>query len=83
MADESSTRAKTALYGIKAIRDCCRKLELPSTEATVMAMIHESGLPAKKLGGIWISDAELIAEWRRKYVTGGAADGENRHPSGK
>lgn len=83
MADESSARTKTALYGIKAIRDCCRKLELPSTEATVMAMIHESGLPAKKLGGIWISDSELIAGWRRKYVAGGSEEGDRKRASRK
>lgn len=69
--EEARATAKTALYGIKAIRDCCRNLELPSSEASVMAMIIKFGLPAYKIGGIWIADQEAIAKWRHEYAVAG------------
>ncbi|MBN1662882.1 MAG: hypothetical protein JW943_04705 [Deltaproteobacteria bacterium] len=66
MAD--SQVEKTELYGIKQIMDCCNNLELPHSESSVMTMINFEGLPARKIGGIWISDSNKIAEWRLKYI---------------
>jgi hypothetical protein len=33
------------------------------SEATVLAWIRNEGFPAKKLGGVWISDTESISQW--------------------
>lgn len=60
----------TALSGMTAIRDFCRSIGLASSEASVIQMIKECGFPAKKLGGIWESDRDIIKEWRRKYISG-------------
>jgi hypothetical protein len=58
------------LSGMKAIQDQCRALNLPSSEATVLQMIRESGLPARKLGGIWMADQKAIIKWLEIYVSG-------------
>jgi len=34
----------------------------------VLRLIKNHGFPATRLGGIWESDTELIAEWKRKYI---------------
>lgn len=63
-------KAKTALSGMTAIRDFCRSINLASAEASVIYMIVSCGFPAKKIGGIWESDKEMIIEWRKKYISG-------------
>lgn len=30
--------------------------------------IRNCGMPAEKMGGIWVSDSDLIDEWRRKRL---------------
>lgn len=71
MTDEAiSKAASTALSGMNAIRDFCRSINLASSEATVIQMIREYSFPAKKLGGIWESDKELIVKWRKNYLNG-------------
>ena len=32
---------------------------------TILGWIRDLGFPAKKLGGVWISDGHEIAEWRK------------------
>jgi hypothetical protein len=59
----------TALSGMKAIQDFCRSIGLPSAESTVINFILSEDFPAKKLGGIWESDKDLIVEWRKKRLT--------------
>jgi len=60
----------TALSGMKAIREFCRSINLSSSEASVINMIKTCKFPARKLGGIWESDKELIVTWRKKYILG-------------
>ena len=60
----------TTLSGMKAIQDHCRAKNLPSSEATVLQMIRESGFPARKLGGIWVANTEIIETWVKKYTAG-------------
>lgn len=60
----------TALSGMKAICEFCRAITLPCSEASVMQMIHECSFPARKIGGIWESDKDLITTWRRKWISG-------------
>jgi len=60
----------TALSGMNAIRDFCRSIQLASTEATVIMLIKNYGLPAKKMGGVWQSDKGLILDWRKLYIAG-------------
>jgi hypothetical protein len=61
---------KNELGGFKEIQDCCGRLGLPTSAASVLDMINFQGLPAKKIGGVWISDSELIAKWRKDYIEG-------------
>ena len=61
---------KNELGGFKAIQECCGRLGLPTSSASVLDMINFQGLPAKKIGGVWISDSELIAKWRKDYIAG-------------
>lgn len=63
----------TALSGMKAIRDYCRSINLSSSEASIIQMIKDYGFPARKLCGIWESDREAIAAWRKQYVMNDAA----------
>ena len=59
---------KTQLCGIKAICSACRNLELPSSEPSVMSMIIHEYFPAKKIGGVWISDMDMITTWRQEQI---------------
>ena len=40
---------------------------------TVERWIREEGFPARKIDGVWESDSELITNWRRSQINGGAA----------
>ena len=55
----------TVLCGMKAICEHCRSISLPSSESTVISMVKTSGFPAKKVGGIWISNADAIIAWTK------------------
>ncbi|WP_428558569.1 MAG: helix-turn-helix domain-containing protein [Solidesulfovibrio sp. DCME] len=43
------------------------------SEPTVLKLIREGGLPAKKIRGEWTSDTEMIDEWRRRKIADAAA----------
>lgn len=70
----------TALSGMKAIQEFCRTIGLPSAESTVINFILSEEFPAKKLGGIWESDKDLIVEWRKKRLTTGNGNGNAAAP---
>jgi hypothetical protein len=57
--------AATVLCGMKAICEHCRSISLPSSESTIISMVRKDGFPAKKIGGIWISNADAIIEWTK------------------
>jgi hypothetical protein len=61
---------ETTLSGMKAIQEHCRAINLPSSEATVLQMIRDSGFPARKLGGIWVADPEVIGTWVKVFTSG-------------
>lgn len=65
---------KNALGGFKEIQECCGRMGLPSSAASVLDMIKYQGLPAKKIGGTWISDSDLIEKWRKEYIEGKPQD---------
>jgi hypothetical protein len=48
----------TGLTGMKEISSHVRM-----SEVTVLKLIRKQGLPAKKVGGQWISDATVIKKW--------------------
>jgi len=54
-----------ALTGMKEIEKY-----IGFSESTVLSLIHESGMPARKARGIWLSDTESIDKWRRDFVEG-------------
>ena len=60
----------TALGGMTAIREFCRGIGMQSSESTVISFIVCLKFPAKKLGGQWSSDTDLILEWHKKYLRG-------------
>ena len=56
----------TALNGMKEI---CAYVN--RTEATVIKYIHELNLPAAKPAGAgWISDTDMIDDWRKCIIAG-------------
>lgn len=59
----------SSLSGMKAIRDFNRSINLASSEASVIQMIRDEEFPAKKLGGIWESDKDLIIAWRKNRLS--------------
>lgn len=72
----------TTLSGMKAIQEHCRSINLPSSEATVIQMIHDSGFPARKLGGIWIASKVKIDEWFKEFTATGEP-AEDKKPEKK
>jgi len=58
----------SALSGMTAIRDFNRSINLASSEASVIQMIRDEEFPAKKLGGIWESDKDMIIAWRKSRL---------------
>ena len=59
------------LEGMKAICNYVKR-----SEATVLDWIRFMAFPAKKLGGIWVSDTELISDWKKKIITSDEAETE-------
>ena len=41
------------------------------SECTVLTLVRTEGFPAKKIGGIWESDTQLIDDWRRENIVNG------------
>lgn len=52
-----------ALQGMKEI---CRYMG--KSEPTILRYIRQLGFPANKVNGEWVSDAALVAEWRRGLI---------------
>ncbi len=71
----------TTLSGMNAIRDFCRSIQLASTEVTIIMLIKNYRLPAKKIGGVWQSDKELIMNWRKQYISGKIEENMSNKPS--
>lgn len=55
------------LSGMKAITTCVKSIGLPAKDDTVLGYIVNCGMPAKKLGGIWISKRSSIVNWALAY----------------
>jgi hypothetical protein len=53
------------LCGMKAICEHCRAISLPSSESTIISMVRQYGFPAKKVGGVWISNTDAIMDWTK------------------
>jgi len=52
------------LEGMKAICNHVKR-----SESTVLDWIRFMGFPAKKLGGVWVSETSLISDWKKKIIT--------------
>jgi hypothetical protein len=61
--------SSTALIGMSDICAYVRR-----SEKTVLDLIRCESLPARKIGGIWESDRQLIDEWRRARIVAGERD---------
>jgi len=57
-------KSETALVGMAAI---CQYMN--RGEKTVLNLIRDEDFPARKLGGIWESDKELVDKWRRRRIS--------------
>jgi hypothetical protein len=58
--------ADTSLTGWKEICDFMRK-----SQPTMRKLIRKEGFPACIVAGEWISDTQLIQEWRRERIAAG------------
>ena len=56
----------SSLSGMKAI---CQHMK--KSDVTILKLVREEGFPAKKIGGTWESDTELIDRWRRVKIAKG------------
>jgi len=61
----------TELVGMKQICEHMRR-----SETTVLALHRDMDLPMRKIGGVWESDTDLIAEWRRGLIKTVDSDGD-------
>lgn len=52
-----------ALQGMKEI---CRYMG--KSENTLLRLIKEKDFPAQKVGGEWVSDTQVVADWRRGLI---------------
>ena len=55
--------SETALSGMKEITSYVGR-----SESTVLEWVRKLGFPAKKIGGQWESDRNLIEEWRLNQI---------------
>jgi hypothetical protein len=56
------------LSGMTAIQDYCRSINMQSSSSVINDLIKYEFFPAKKLGGVWESDGDLIVIWRRQRL---------------
>lgn len=56
------------LSGMTAIQDFCRSINMQSSSSVINDLIKYEFFPAKKLGGVWESDGDLIVIWRRQRL---------------
>jgi hypothetical protein len=56
------TRSSFRINGLKGMKQICSHVNM--SETTVLKLIRSTGLPAKKIGGQWISDIMLLEQWR-------------------
>jgi len=47
------------------------------SESTILLWIRTKTFPAKKVTGEWMSDTELIDEWRKKLINGNLKNAQN------
>ena len=59
------TTETTSLSGMAEIAAYVRR-----SEKTVLEWVYTMDFPARKIGGIWESDKDLIAVWRRARICG-------------
>jgi len=59
------------MAGLSGMKDICNYVSM--SEATILNWIRTMDFPAKKLGGIWMSDTELIDRWRINIISGTVA----------
>lgn len=50
------------INGLKGMKEICSHVNM--SETTVLKLIRDTGFPAKKIGGQWISDIMLLEQWR-------------------
>lgn len=43
-------------------------------ESTMLYLIRDCAFPARKIGGTWVSDTEVIKSWRALYIAGAKVD---------
>jgi hypothetical protein len=65
--------SEVALSGMKVISEYVRR-----SPSTVLSWIRELGFPARKIGGIWESDKELIDQWRKDQIRAQTLTGRAR-----
>jgi hypothetical protein len=65
----------TALSGMKEI---CN--HFGRSESTVLILIRDADFPATKIGGVWESDTELVAEWRKERIKTGTMNVGQQQP---
>jgi hypothetical protein len=58
----------SGVAGLTGMKEIQKHMNL--SEATILAWIRRENFPARKLGGIWISDTVVIERWRIKKIEG-------------
>ena len=60
------------LKGMQEIAEYARR-----SESTIMIWIRDMGFPATKVTGSWMSDTDLIDDWRKSLI---AENGGKKRP---
>ena len=56
---QTRPQSETALHGMKAICE-----HMGKSEKTIRLLVRRYGFPASKIGGEWVSDRQVINDWR-------------------
>ena len=66
---EVAKKKTKSLDGILAIGKWINR-----SETTVLKLIRQANLPAKKMGGVWVSNTDLMEKWKAALQEGKQMD---------
>ena len=63
---ENGVRTAAQDGALQGMKEICRYMD--KSENTILSYVRNKNFPARKVGGEWMSDSALIAEWRAAQI---------------
>ena len=63
-----TSRTAAADGALQGMKEICRYMG--KSEPTILRYIYTMNFPARKVGGIWLSDMDMIKAWRHDVIAG-------------